>query len=249
MNNRFDRIRAVCSTDGLKYINEKKFERLIVLNNQASITAEFFKIKNDVKTFVFGVTDITINFQAKFFLIDFTSKLCPDEYPNLINSQNILKYLNHFFCLNLLDFDTEYFINNCQVSLIHCTRDIKVNNSPNIYFNAINYTILNLFNNFICKREKNGVIITKNIKHKNLRLTIYDKFKELNRPADKSIRFLQQLSVDDLMYFQNTVRFELEIKKQSFIKKVFNSEKTALVDMFQSELNPVLEYFQQAITN
>lgn len=249
MDNSFDRIRAACSTDGLNYINEKQFERLIVLTNNNSITGEFFKIKNEVKTSIFGLTDITINFQAKFFLIDFTAKLCPDEYRNLINSKNILKYLNHFFSLNLLDFDTEYFIQNCQVSLIHCTRDIKVKNSPNVYFNAINYTIANSFNNFICDQKKNGIIITKNIKHKNLRLTIYDKFKELNRPAHKSISFLQQLSVDDLMYFQNTVRFELEIKKQEFIKKAFNIKNTTLFDIFHSDKNPVLEYFQQSITN
>ena len=244
MNNRFDRIRAACLTDGLKNINEKKFDQLYVFANDNMLTGEFYKIKNEVKTSVFGVTDITINFQAKFFLIDFTSKLCPDEYQNLINSQNIRKYLNNFNNLNLLEFDAEYFIKNCKISLLHCTKDIKVNNHPNSYFRAISFTVEHAFNKFNCKQEANGVIITKN---KNLRLTIYDKFKELNRPAYKSISFLQQLSDDDLMYFQNTVRFELEIKKQCYIKKSFDVESTSLFEIFCSNENPLLEYFKQAI--
>lgn len=77
MDNKFDRIRAACSTDGLNYINEKQFERLIVLTNNNSITGEFFKIKNEVKTSTFGVTDITINFRAKFFFDRFHSKTLP----------------------------------------------------------------------------------------------------------------------------------------------------------------------------
>ena len=52
MNNRFDRIRAACLTDGLKNINEKKFDQLYVFANDNMLTGEFYKIKNEVKTSV-----------------------------------------------------------------------------------------------------------------------------------------------------------------------------------------------------
>ena len=233
-----DKLKIVTSIDYIKNIDLSKFQ---------------VNIKNDVLQYHKYQQKqpcsllIMVNYEHNELVIEFTGKVLGDNYKSLINKNTIQECFTNINNLTICKLDIDMILNDSEVCKCDVTKDVVCPNikglKQHIKTNLANYS------KWVCKPYKNGFILENIVgtpRFKN-RVTVYNKSKELKMA--NNLPFLNSLSnkEDVLSYFNDKIRIEHNINTKSQIKQFLNIPNNQLVNVLNSDANPILTVFNKAL--
>ena len=181
-------------------------------------------------------------------IIEFTGKILMDDYPRLINRNDIGQCFSRINQMAFCNIDFNKVWNDGQVCKIDVSKDVAVEDCHELS----EYMRTHLSNNrkYQSRTISSNLIIEKNVTTKGLkrRLTIYDKWKELQRSENRE--FLSHLNNAEqvIEHFRGKARFELNLNSMEAIRKSLNIKYTNLANVLSSEANPIWDFVNAAIS-
>ncbi|MBR4499908.1 MAG: hypothetical protein IKP11_05145 [Paludibacteraceae bacterium] len=182
-------------------------------------------------------------------VIEFTGKILGVRYTELINQTNIRQCLDNINALGLCSLNTEAILNEGGVVKADVTIDAEYPDMPSLT-KEIQSCIKNN-ERYNAYKEGDNFIVEKKVKTKNrkLRLTIYDKEKEMNLSENK--RWLYSFghaAADRMMnYFKGKVRFEMNLNSIKAIKDSLQLRDNSLTSVMSSDYNPIMPFLDKVL--
>lgn len=234
----FDRLKLICSLDVVENVNEQDFQTIA---QDGCVTS--YKYQQDQPFYLLIRKDF-INNES---VIEFTGKILMDRYPELINLNNIRYCIEQINRLGICEIETDRLLQTAKVAKCDVTKDVASTEIKEIISqtkqNLINYDKWEVekYPNGICLRNK---VTTDRYKK---RICIYDKAKELTQQTNSL--FLQSLHQSQtlLNYFNDKVRFELNIGTMVQVRKLLEVEDNSLNKVLTSTANPILSVIDEAL--
>jgi hypothetical protein len=191
---------------------------------------------------------IQADFNNQELVIEFTGKILKEGYPQLINRNNIVQCLEAINGMGICRIDTEAILAHGEVCKCDVTKDISSTQMQEIIA-QLKQSLTN-YDKWTCaKYQGNGLVIYNTVKTDRYkkRLSIYDKQKELNKACNRE--FLNAISNRQqlLDYFQDKIRFELNIDTKAQIRLLLGVMDNRLHSVLSSNANPILTVFDEAI--
>lgn len=234
----FDRMKLICSLDVVENINERDFQTIVM---DGDITS--YKYQQDQP---FNLL-IRKDFLHNESVIEFTGKILLDRYPELINRDNIRYCIEQINRLGICEIDTERLLQTANVAKCDVTKDVTSTEIKEI----ISQTKQDLSNYDKWEVEKypNGICLRNKVttdRYKK-RVCIYDKGKELKQQTNSSFLLSLHQSKRLLDYFQDKVRFELNIGTMVQVKRLLKIDDNSLIEVLNSTANPILSVIDEAL--
>ena len=239
--NKFDKLKIVVkSSDYIDNINMSKFDTII---SDDIITA--YKYQQTTPYSLYIEKDL----MDDELVIEFTGKILGVRYTELINQTNIRQCLDNINALGLCSLNTEAILNEGGVVKADVTIDAEYPDMP-----SLTKEIQSCVKNNECYnayKEGDNLIVEKKVKTKNrkLRLTIYDKEKEMNLSENK--RWLYSFghaAADRMMnYFKGKVRFEMNLNSIKAIKDSLPLRDNSLTSVMSSDYNPIKPFLDKVL--
>ena len=178
-------------------------------------------------------------------VIEFSAKVLQDRYPELINKNNIHDCFKNVNDLGFCEIDINGIANDSKLLSCDVTTDIDNVSMPDKL--AIKSCLKHLNKYQVQKYGNSGHTITKMVKTKNrqIRLSIYDKSKELYKATNADFLELCNDRYGMLAYFNGKFRLEANVKTKLQIKQLFNINDNNLIDVLNSPANPLLTLFDE----
>lgn len=181
-------------------------------------------------------------------VIEFTGKILKEDYPQLINRNNIGKCLETINGMGICRIDTKAILAHGEVCKCDVTKDVSSTQMQEI-ITQMKQNLSN-YDKWTCaKYQGNGLVIYNTVKTDRYkkRLSIYDKQKELNKACNRE--FLKTITnkKELLDYFQDKIRFELNIDTKAQIRLLLGVKDNLLQTVLSSNANPILTVFDEAI--
>ena len=207
----------------MENVNEHVFQTIV---RDGQLTS--YKYQQDTPFFL----QIRKDFINSECVIEFTGKILLDRYPELINRDNIRYCIEQINSLGICEIDTDRLLQTAYVAKCDVTRDVTSIDIKEI----ITQTKQNLTNYDKWEVEKypNGICLRNKVttdRYKK-RVCIYDKGKELTQQTNSSFLLSLHQSQTLLDYYQDKVRFELNIGTMIQVRK--------LLEVADNSLNKVL---------
>lgn len=223
--------------------------------------AEYFTITNEnlgewrynkrtnVKTFIYDQKQpyklfIQITPDLNKAIIEFTGKILLDDYPKLISIDTINQCLRNVNNLGFCQLQINKIISDSELISCDPTKDIEIefhNSIKNIMISQLSN--LNKFH--VRKFSTTGYTVSNEVTTKNrqLRLSIYNKYKEILKA--KNSGFLDLLDDPNALMndFKNKYRIEANIKTMKQIRDYFGTTSNSFSDILKSNRNPLVEIF------
>ena len=234
----FDRMKLICPLDIVENINERDFQTIV---RDGQLTS--YKYQQDTPFYLLIRKDF-INSEC---VIEFTGKILLDRYPELINRDNIRYCIEQINRLGICEINTERLLQTAKVAKCDVTRDVTSTDIKEI----ISQTKQNLTNYDKWEVEKysNGICIRNKVttdRYKK-RVCIYDKGKELKQQTNSSFLLSLHQSQRLLDYFQDKVRFELNIGTMVQVKRLLKISNNRLIEVLNSTANPLLSVIDESL--
>ena len=227
---RFDKLKIVSSLENIEILDYSKFECKVI---DGRIVEYKFTLKSPYLLY------LEVDYLEKELVIEFTGKILGDDYPQLINKENIQICLNHINKLGFCDLNIEKILLDSEVVKADVVTDIRYPNCGELT-SAIKASVSN-YNKYLAREIHNNLVIEKNVTTKSYkqRLTIYDKGDELQRACNR--KFIDGLGDRATLqdYFKGKVRFELNLNTKEQLRKALNIPNTALSSVLNSDANPI----------
>lgn len=234
----FDRMKLICPLDVVENISERDFQTIV---RDGLLTS--YKYHQDTPFYLLIRKDFIHNESV----IEFTGKILSDRYPELINRDNIRYCIEQINRLGICEIDTERLLQTAKVAKCDVTKDVTSTEIKEI----ITQTKQNLTNYDKWEVEKypNGICLRNKVttdRYKK-RVCIYDKGKELKQQTNSSFLLSLHQSQTLLDYFQDKVRFELNIGTMVQVKRLLKIGDNSLVEVLNSTANPLLSVIDEAL--
>ena len=235
---KFDRLKLICPLDVVENVNEHVFQTIV---KDGCVTS--YKYQQDQPFYLL----IRKDFLHCECVIEFTGKILSDRYPELINRDNIRYCIEQINRLGICEIDTERLIQTAKVAKCDVTKDVTSTEIKEI----ITQTKQNLTNYDKWEVEKypNGICLRNKVttdRYKK-RVCIYDKGKELKQQTNSSFLLSLHQSQTLLDYFQDKVRFELNIGTMVQVKRLLKIGDNSLIEVLNSTANPLLSVIDEAL--
>ena len=235
---KFDRMKLICPLDIVENVNERVFQTIV---RDGLLTS--YKYHQDTPFYLLIRKDFIHNESV----IEFTGKILSDRYPELINRDNIRYCIEQINRLGICEIDTERLLQTAKVAKCDVTKDVTSTEIKEI----ITQTKQNLTNYDKWEVEKypNGICLRNKVttdRYKK-RICIYDKGKELKQQTNSSFLLSLHQSQTLLDYFQDKVRFELNIGTMVQVKRLLKIGDNSLIEVLNSTANPLLSVIDEAL--
>lgn len=193
--------------------------------NGISPTITSYKLRNKHKRT--GLKEIEV--KENYCSIDFSSKLIPELYQQMITVDTIEQFLTELNNTGLICFNVPDIINNSTVRTCDITNNMIVDNVAT-YVNATAVFKINDKYNFKYWQNE-SVQFERKVKTASFRehLTIYNKLPELLTAKNKAFR-----TGIDLNYFKNVLRIESKFMNHELIRKSFEIPDNNLMNILNS---------------
>ena len=231
-------MKLICPLDIVENVNERVFQTIV---RDGLLTS--YKYHQDTPFYLLIRKDFIHNESV----IEFTGKILSDRYPELINRDNIRYCIEQINRLGICEIDTERLLHTAKVAKCDVTKDVTSTEIKEI----ITQTKQDLSNYDKWEVEKypNGICLRNKVttdRYKK-RVCIYNKGKELKQQTNSS--FLQSLHQSKrlLDYFQDKVRFELNIGTMVQVKRLLKIDDNSLIKVLNSTANPILSVIDEAV--
>ena len=231
-------MKLICPLDVVENISERDFQTIV---RDGQLTS--YKYHQETPFYLL----IRKDFLHNESVIEFTGKILSYRYPELINRDNIRYCIEQINRLGICEIDTERLLQTAKVAKCDVTKDVTSTEIKEI----ITQTKQNLTNYDKWEVEKypNGICLRNKVttdRYKK-RVCIYDKGKELKQQTNSS--FLQSLQRPQTLldYFQDKVRFELNIGTMVQVKRLLKIDDNSLIEVLNSTANPILSVIDEAL--
>lgn len=235
---KFDKIKIVSSIANVKSLNEDAFENKV---KDGCIVEQRYTMMTPYYLY------IEVDYRGQELIIEFTGKILKDDYKDLIQVINIHTCLSNINDLGLCSLDIDGILQDGVIVKADVCMDVDYPDcktlTENLRANVGNfkkYLVRNIGDNFVI--EKN--VQTKSYKR---RLTIYDKGKELQKAGNRS--FILSLDNPQLLldYFNDKIRFELNLNSKEQIRRSLNIYDTSIRTVLNSTATPIWDVLDNAL--
>ena len=235
----FDKLKIVTNIKDITDIDTTEF---VTQTKDGEIL--YYKYKQDTPFCLM----IQVDFSNQELVIEFTGKILKEDYPQLINRNNIVKCFETINGIGICKIDHDAILAHGEVYKCDVTKDISSTQMQGI-ISQMKQNLSN-YNKWTCaKYQGNGLVIYNTVKTDRYkkRLSIYDKQKELNKAFNRE--FLNTITnrQELLDYFQDKIRFELNIDTKAQIRLLLGVMDNRLCSVLSSNANPILTVFDEAI--
>ena len=182
-------------------------------------------------------------------IIEFTGKILGSRYSELINRNNIRQCLENINTLGICNLDIDGILANGIVVKADVTKDIEYNDMT-----SLSKELLSCIKNnerYNATMEGGNFIVEKKVKTPNrrMRLTIYDKEKEMNLAENqhwlKSLGYVEAEQI--INNFHKKIRFELNLNSIQALKDNLYIRDTSLSSVLDAETNPILSFLDKVL--
>lgn len=175
-----------------------------------------------------GIKNILINESGG--ILEFSSKLIPGLYQEMMNINTIETYLNEINNLDLIKFNTSDIIASGILWSCDNTNNVKVKDVPTYINSLCVYKYNDKYKSDFFIDE--SIIFDKKVKTKSYKehLTVYNKFPELLKAENKDFR--TKINIED---FKNVLRFESRFANLELMRKSFNVPEPTLINILSSK--------------
>ena len=236
---KFDKLKLVTKIDYIKDLDYSKF-----LLNSREDNIIYYKYQQQRPFFLL----VIVNYEHKEMTIEFTGKILLNNYTNLIDIYTVKDCLSQINRLGFCHLEVDSIIADCEVVKCDVTKDIECNQIQDIITN-VRQNLSNYKKWITRPYQKEGITIENVVKTPRYkkRLIIYDKAKELQSAENRY--FLNAVSNPNQMlsYFNNKIRFELNINTMDQIRNLLNIPNNNLLTVLTSKTNPILSVIDEAI--
>ena len=184
-------------------------------------------------------------------VIEFTGKILGAHYPELINETNIKQCLDNINALNICSLDVNSVLHYGEVVKADVTEDVELED-----ISTLTKELLSCIKNnerYNATSEGGNFIVEKKVKTKNrqVRLTIYDKEKEINLVENQ--RWLASLGEAEAehinKYFLGKVRFEMNLNSVKAIKDGLRVSDNSIASVLTSKTNPIMPFLDKVLVD
>jgi len=188
------------------------------------------------------------NLQDNTCIIEFSSKLLFDHYPQLINRNNIHECFQNLENIGFCKMDINGILNDSELLTCDITKDISGIVQPDLL--AMKSCLVNHNKFRVQKYGNSGYAVNKMVKTSNrkLRMIIYDKGKELRKKTNSEFIGMLNDAESLLAYFDGRFRVEANVNTKEQIRHLFQTKTTKLLEVLNSEANPILTLFDEIFT-
>ncbi len=239
--NKFDKLKIVVkSSDYIDNINMSKFDTII---SDDIITA--YKYQQTTPYSLYIEKDL----MDDELVIEFTGKILGARYTELINQTNIRQCLDNINALGLCSLNTDAILKEGEVVKADVTIDAEYPDLPSLTTEILSCVKNN--ERYNAYKEGDNFIVEKKVKTKNrkLRLTIYDKEKEMNLAENKRwLNSFGHAAADRMMnHFKGKVRFEMNLNTIKAIKDSLKSHDNSISSVLNSTNNPIMPFLDKVL--
>lgn len=237
----FDKLKIVIkSSKYIDNINTNKFNTIIkddVINEYrySQTTPYLLYIEQDI------IEDEVV--------IEFTGKILGADYPDLINRENIRQCLDNINALGICTLDVDGILNYGEVVKADVTKDVNWGEMKNLTKELLSCIKNNERYNAAC--EGGNFIVEKKVKTKNrkVRLTIYDKEKEMSLVENQ--RWLASLGdaaahrINE--HFRGKIRFEMNLNSIKALRDNLSIRDNSIASVLNAETQPILPFLDRVL--
>lgn len=234
-----DKLKLVMDLDDIEITNEEAFIKKVVGDELLGLS---FK-----QTEPFSLT-IKIDYRHDEAVVEFTGKVLLSDYHNLIRLSNIKDCFENINALGICKIK-----NYLTAQVVKC--DIT-NNYLIINIRKLSEFLrsnLSSYRKYIARDLNNGnFIVEKNVTSKQCkkRLSIYDKFMEMNKAENRAFINNYYDGENPFVYNNsNNCRFELNLNSKEQIRTSLNTTDTKLLTVLLSaqRVNPIYDFLTEII--
>ncbi len=183
-------------------------------------------------------------------IIEFSAKILLDEYVNLISADTIRQCFENIIELGYCSMDIDNILIDSKILSCDVTLDIEGISLPE-NFRQILISNLNNVSTFTVQKYLNCGYSVSNMlktKHLKVRLSIYNKLKEMQTAPNRG--FLKMCSRPEnlLEYFKGKFRIETNFRNFKQINEFCGTKDNRLMDVLNSNRNPLLSIFDKIFT-
>ena len=235
---KLDKIKIVSSIKNISNINEDKFQSTV---KEGEIVEQKYFIQSPFNLFV------EADYKDKELVIECTGKILKDDYPNLINKENIKQCLVNINQLNICTLDVVGILKDGEVVKCDVSQDVECSDCKALT-KSLRASVRN-FNKYLARNIGGNFVIEKNVSTKNLkrRLTIYDKGAEMMLATNRD--FLSSVEDSGAMfdYFANKARFELNLNSKEQIRQSLGIMDTSIQSVLGSTSTPIWDFLNKVL--
>lgn len=231
---RFDRIKIVTDSRNIDFLNS---DIATVVYKNGAIHDNRFKQNRPFNFY------LNANIVENKSVIETSAKVLGDRYPELINAENISYCLERINRIGICEINIDGVLADSKLISCDVTEDLHNINVPD---GLAVKTCLKSLNKFHVKKYSNcGFVVANNVKTQNrkIRLSIYDKYKELHKAVNEDYLAMVDDRYEVLGYFNGRTRIEANIRTVAQIKELLQIDDNNLMDALNSNVNPLLTVF------
>lgn len=232
----FDRIKIITDKNHIRRLDPDVTTTVIKNNRPLSVRYEQ-KIPYNLY--------ISYNLESSKCIIEFSGKLLGDRYQELIHVNNIHDCFYTINSLGFCELNVDGIVTDSSVISCDITTDIAGITMPDK--TAIKACFKNVNKYQVQKYGNSGHVVSKQVKSSNrkMRLSIYDKGKELNKRNNAPFLGTVTDKAAMLEYFEGKFRIEANVRTVQQIKDLLQTQTNDLLEVLNSNANPMLTLFDE----
>ncbi|MBE6214075.1 MAG: hypothetical protein E7131_05285 [Rikenellaceae bacterium] len=235
---KFDKIKIVSSIANVKSLNEDVFENKV---KDGCIVEQRYTMMSPYYLY------IEADYREQELILEFTGKILKDDYKDLIHINNIHTCLSNINDLGLCSLDIDGILQDGVIVKADVCMDVDYPDCKTLTEN-LRASVGN-FKKYLVRNIGDNFVIEKNVQTKSYkrRLTIYDKGKELQKAGNRS--FILSLDNPQLLldYFNDKIRFELNLNSKEQIRRSLNIYDTSIRMVLNSTATPIWDVLDNAL--
>lgn len=239
----FDKLKIIVKSS--KYINNINTNKFNIIIKDGIITE--YRYQQMTPYLLYIEQDIA----EDEVVIEFSGKILGADYPDLINKENIRRCLDNINALKICSLDVNGILHHGEIVKADVTKDVELRDMTNFTKELLSCIKNNERFNATC--EGGNFIVEKKVKTKNrkLRLTIYDKEKEMSLVDNQ--RWLASLGEAEAeqisMYFQNKARFEMNLNSIKALRDGLHITDTSITSVLNANANPIMHFLDKVLVD
>ena len=234
----FDKLKIVSDINNISNIDESVFHTNTL---DGQIIEQKYSIRSPYQLY------IEADYVERELVVEFSGKILKDDYPKLINTDTIATCLSNINALGICKLNTDRILEDAEVVKADVCKDIDCPDYKTLtatlkasISNYNKYEARNISGNFIIKKSPQTTGLQR-------RLTIYNKYRELQRASNRRFLGIVEDGPGMLRVFENKVRFEMNLNSKEQLRQCLHISSTALHSVLNSTANPFFEFLDSAI--
>lgn len=235
----FDKLKIITDISNISNLNAKMF-----IASTKNDEVLYYKYQQERPYYLL----LMVDYLHGQLVIEFTGKILLDKYTSLISKETIRDCLLQIMRMGICHIDIDKILTCSYVTKCDVTKDVMTTD----YEYIVSYIRQNITNykKWVIKGYRGGISlenVCKTARYRK-RLIIYDKAKELQKADNANFLCVVTNRKQILSYFEDKVRFELNVNTMAQIRNLLNIADNDLQTVLSATANPILSVLDEAVT-